>query len=283
MDNYDPKNVANSDDNNNQDLSPNEQAKIILPRKRKITKNVRFPIMLAIFLTAFLTGIVWKLFFNQSLIGSWYYIEDGEYTETFDLPKDIDSTTDAPDKVVHNYSQRVCYEFTDRGECIITLGTMSVKGSYNLYSTDNSNMFTAVVSYQGTSLLYGSYHFKITGNTFSEKQLTLSTPKSDEEIVLKEGRGESPLKKFDNYKGDEKLVGTWYDKSSDTEYQFTSDGYFNRRSGDGLSIEHTYTIYDEDIILARYYSDTEQSFSYKYSFDDDNNLVLNGETLEKIK
>ena len=34
---------------------------------------------------------------------------------------------------------------------------------------------------------------------------------------------------------------------------------------------------------SRYYSDTEQSFSYKYSFDADNNLVLNDETLEKIK
>lgn len=260
--------------------SPDEQVKTVLPRKRKIIKNVRMPIMILIVLAAFLTAVVWKLFFDQTLIGKWYYIDNGSYTESFDLPVE---STDAPDEITHDYTQRVCYEFTDDGECIVTLGTMSVKGSYSLYSTDSSNMFTAFVSYQETSLLYGSYHFKITGNAFKEKQLILSTPQSDEELVLKEGEGESPLRKFDDFKGDDKLVGTWYDETNDITYEFTSDGYFTRSSGDGLSIEHTYTIFEDGVLLTRYYSDTEQSFSYMYTFDADHNLVINDETLKKIK
>ncbi len=271
--------IKDVEDNKESD-APEEQIKTVLPRKRKITKNVRLPIMIIIVLAAFLTAVVWTLFFDQTLIGKWYYIEDGSYTESFDLPTE---STDTPDSVTHNFTQRVCYEFTDDGQCIVTLGTMSVKGTYNLYSTDNSNMFTALVSYKDTSLLYGSYHFKITGNAFKEKKLILSTQKSNEELVLTEGEGENPLRKFDDFKGDDKIVGTWYDETNDITYEFTSDGYFTRSSGDGLSIEHTYTIFEDGVILTRYYSDSEQSFSYMYKFDADNNLVIDDNTLKKIK
>lgn len=257
-----------------------EEEKPLLPRKRKIVKNVRLPIVFGIFLAALITALTWKLFFNQTITGTWYYINDGEYTETFDSPTE---SSDEPEEVTHSYTQRVCYEFNDNGECIVTLGTMSVVGQYDLYSTDDSRMFTAAVIYQYTPLLYGSYNYRIEGNSFTKKKLVISAAGSDEELTLQEGEGESPLKPYDDFKGDDRLKGTWRDDDVGVEYEFTADGYFTRRSDDGLIIEHTYSVIDDGVIMTKYFGDTEQNYSYTYSFDDDNNLSINGTALKKIE
>lgn len=274
-------NIKDSENNNSLESQENSVDKKteVLPRKRKIVKNVRLPIILSVFLAAFITAVVWGLFFNQSIIGKWYYIQNGEYTETFDSPEE---SADEPESVTQKYTQRVCYEFTEDGECIVTLGTMSVSGDYNLYSTEGNNMFTASVAYQYTPLLYGSYNYNIKGNAFTKKTLVIYSSDSDDELVLEEGEGENPLEKYDDFKGDDKIVGTWRDDDQGVEYKFTNDGYFTRSGDDGFVIEHVYTVFEDGVLMTKYYGDAEQNYSYTYSFDADNNLILNGTTLKKI-
>ena len=257
-----------------------EEEKPLLPRKRKIVKNVQLPIVFGIFLAVLITAVVWSLFFNQTITGTWYYINNGEYTETFDSPTE---SSDEPEEIVHEYTQRVCYEFNEGGECIVTLGTMSVMGQYDLYSTDDSHMLTAAVIYQSTPPLYGSYNYKVEGNAFTGKKLIISAAGSDEEITLQEGKGENPLTPYEDFKGDDRLVGTWRDDDVGVDYTFTADGYFTRSSDDGLSIEHAYTVIDDGAIMTKYFGDSEQNYSYTYSFDDNNNLSINGEALTKVK
>lgn len=268
-----------NDDSANLQTGTDEKENIILPRKRNIVKNTQLSIVFGVFLAAFITAITWSLFFNQSVIGKWYYINNGEYTETFDSPT---GTSDEPEIITQEYTQRVCYEFKENGECVVTLGTMSVVGQYNLYSADESKMLTAAVAYQYTPLLYGSYTYEIKGNALTGKKLIISASGSEEELVLEEGEGENPLEKFRDFKGDDRLTGTWRDDDIGIEYKFTSDGYFTRSSDDGLIIEHTYTIIDDGVIMAKYFGDDEQNYSYNYSFDADNNLIINDTVLKKI-
>lgn len=257
-----------------------EEKKTLSPRKRKIVKNIQLPIVFGIFLAAFITAVVWNSFFNQTITGKWYFINSGEYTETLDTPTE---SSDEPSEIVQEYTQRVCYEFNDNGECIVTLGTMSVVGQYDVYATSDSRMFTAAVIYQYTPLLYGSYNYRVEGNSFTGKKLIISASGSDEEITLEEGEGESPLKPSDDFKDDDRLKGTWRNDDVGVEYTFTPDGYFTRSSDDGLIIEHTYTVIDEGVIMTTYFGDTQQNYSYVYEFDDNNNLSIGGTVLTKVE
>lgn len=262
-----------------ENLSESQEEKIILPRRRKIVKNVQLPIVFGIFLAALITIVTWQLFFNQTINGKWYYISNGEYTETYDSPTE---SSDEPEEATHKYTQRVVYEFNEGGECIVTLGTMSVVGQYDLYSTTDSRMFTAAVIYQYTPILYGSYNYRVEGNVFTGKKLVISAVDSDEEITLEEGEGESPLEPYEDFKGDNRLVGKWRDEELGIEYEFTSDGYFTRSNDDGLVIEHTYSIIEDGVIMTTYFGDSKQNYSYVYEFDDDNNLSINGSLLTKL-
>ncbi|MBQ3969621.1 MAG: hypothetical protein II685_03940 [Clostridia bacterium] len=278
-------------ENENEKAQKNEE-KPLLPRKRRIVKNVRFPIMLGILAAVFLTAIVWKVFFDNSVVGVWSYVQNGEYVETFDAPSE---TEDAPEPVTTRYKQNVSYEFKENGDCIVTLGTMSVPGRYTIYTSESGSMISASVTYQNTVLLYGNYKYQVKGNMFTGKKLVISGLDPNGDVTLEPGEGEDGLTPFDDPKYDGRLVGKWRDSQYELEYEFTDDGHMIRTGDDGLTVKHVYTVFDNEetdsdtlettktsFILVKYIGDTEQNYTYNYEFVDDT-LYIDGSKLEKIE
>lgn len=254
-----------------------KEEKPILPRKRKIVKNVQLPITFGIVLAAFLTLFVWKAFFNTSIVGTWYYIHDGEYTETLNNPSETGDTAEH----TNSYSQRVVYEFNEDGSCTVTLGTMSIMGPYSTYQTEDGNVLSASVYYQYTPLLYGSYSYAVTGNIFTGRTLTIFDSEGEEDVRLKSGEGKNPLTRYEDEQLDERLTGRWKDSEYEEYFTFTDDGHMIIEVENQLKIDHVYTVFDEGVLMTKYYADTEQTYSYNYSFDD-GVLIFNGNKMEKV-
>ncbi len=254
------------------------EEKPLLPRKRKIVKNNQLPITIGIVVAILLALFVWKAFFNNSLTGQWFYVHDGQYTETLDNPIETGDSIEN----INKYSQRVVYEFTDDGKCSVTLGTMSVMGGYSTYQTENGSILSANVYYQYMPLLYGSYKYDLSGNMFTGRKLTIFGNNDDSNILLKQGEGHNPLKRYDDEKLDDRLTGKWKDPDYEQYYTFTKDGHFIMEIEGHLRIDHVYTVFDEGILKTKYYADTEQTYTYNYSFDD-GELTFNGIKLIKVE
>lgn len=253
---------------------------VIKPRKRKIVSNCQLVVCIIVVAAIFLTVVTWQCFFNQSIVGVWHFTNEGEYTETYDDPA---STADGPASETTKYSQRVSYEFTDDGQCIVTLGTMSVTGQYSLFSTENGNMFSAMVYYNYISLLYGSYNYEIKGNVFTGRTLVITDSSTGEQLELEEGEGENPLTPFENINIDDRVIGTWKDNTLGITYTFEKNGYMLLDSGNGMVVQQAYTVDEENsFILVKYAGAEEESYSYTYSINDDGNLTLDDSVLEKV-
>ena len=252
--------------------------KPLMPRKRKIIKNNQLAVSFCIVLVIMASLFVWKSFFNQSLTGKWFYIHNGTTSETLDDPI---ASNDSIEQV-NDYSQRVVYEFTDDGVCSVTLGTLSVRGTYSTYQTEEGNVLSANVYYQSFPLFYGSYKYDLSGNIFTGRKLTIYGSESEYDIVLEPGEGANPLERYEEEKLDERLTGKWKDAEFDQYYTFTDDGHMIINIEDRLSIDSVYTVFDDGLLLTKYYADTEQTYSYNYTFENDE-LTLNGNKLVRVE
>lgn len=272
--------------NENEEKTSNEaktesidKDKPLLPRKRMIVKNYQLHVSIAIVLIALLSIFVWKCFFDNSITGVWHFIKEGSYTETYDQPLE---TADSVQSQTTEYTQRVSYEFTEDGRCIVTIGTTSIEGMYDIYSTEDGNILSAYVFNNYSAVLYGNFSYEIKGNIFTGKKLIITDMNTEDVLKLDEGEGENPLKPFDNPKLDDRFTGTWKDEMYGLTYDFTDDGYLTIKTNDGMEVQHVYTIVEEGTLLVKYFGATESSYSFVYSFDEENNLTVNGSLLEKI-
>ena len=246
-----------------------KKEKPILPRKRLITKNIQLYASAGVMLFVLLALLVWKMFFDQSIFGKWHFTMEGEYSADYEYVETPDS---AEETEMQEYSQLVVYEFTKDGECNVTLGSMTVKGGYGLASTEEyGNVLTVSVYYGSNPILYGTYAYKIEGNVFTGKKLVLTDAYDEEEEpqVLEKGEGDDVLSPFENPQLDSKLNGTWYDSTNDITYEFKSNGEMIRTMSDSFSVRHYYTIMQDNVILVKFMSDSEQNETYGYEFIDD--------------
>jgi len=263
----------------NDEKSLDIQPKPILPRKRKIVKNNQLIIVFCITVAAVLTAVIWSVFFNRDITGTWYYVHTGEYTDSSDVPSNGEIQSES---VTHTYTQQVSYNFDDDGVCTVSLGSMSVKGPYQLLSLGSDPTMSVGVYYESTPLLYGNYHYKISGNLFTGRKITLFSDNSDDsQLVLERGEGSFSLERFENEKLDERLYGRWKNPEFSEYFTFKDDGHMIIEIDNTIVIDHVYTVMDEGILLTKYETDSQQSFSYSYSFDDDGNFILNGAVMEK--
>ena len=265
----------------NTENEENEEA-VIKPRKRKIMRNTQLVVTAAIVLAMLLFVVIWQLFFNQSLVGKWHYTAAGEYEETFDNP----DTSDKAEPVITNkesYSETMVYEFDENGVCRVSLGTMTIEGTYELMVTENEgNIISANVYMDSSPVFFGTYAYKVKGNVFSGKKLELTNVYyEDSTQVLEQGGEEPELLPIENTVTDPKLTGTWYDNANDITYEFTEDGYMIRTTGDGMTVKHTYGILQDNVILTKYIARGEQSYTYSYEFVDDK-LYIDGFEVKKV-
>lgn len=270
---------AQSADENSADSSSEIISQEEKPRKRKIVKNNPLPIIFVIFLILFLFTFGWKAFFDQSILGTWNYIDTYSVTETYDSAS---TEFDTADSASVEYSSRVVYEFNEDGQFNATIGTVTVTGEYSLnVDSSGNNVVSFYALYDNTPLIYGSYTYKVKGSIFTGKKLLMTSSFDGSVIELTPGEGENPLVPFEDFTPDENLYGKWRNDEMGITYTFDEDGYMVFTTDNGIIFEHVYTTYDDYIILAKYYSSqSEESYSYIYTLSDG---VLNIDGLDFTK
>ena len=263
------------------------------PRRRKIVRNCSLLVSAIIVVLAVLTVFVWRFFFDQSVTGSWYYIDVADIVETYDAPADDDAaeTADTVQENIVTYEERVSYKFNDDGTCSATVGTVTIPGSYYIAADEDGNLvICASIVYNYMPLLYGNYPYKVEGNVLTGRQLVMYDENGEELYRLDSGEGESPLEPFDDFATDEELLGEWRSDEMGATYRFDEDGRMYLTGDEGMEYEMEYTIMDGDsedtsteygVILCKFESRGEQSYSYTYSITD-GVLSLNGIELTRI-
>lgn len=289
------ENKTDNNDNNekNETIKKTEKKKEIKPRKRLITKNIQLFATAGVFLFFLVFLLGWKMFFDQSPLGAWNMVMDGEYIETKDIAEAMEDESDKDNIVAETgdlayisrkYSQHASYEFDDSGVCKVTIGSATGEGIFDIASTEDfGNVISIAVSYGENPILYGTYKYNIEGNIFTGKKLVLENIDVENDVMeLDKGKGKSPLKPFNDPVLDDDLVGTWYDTTNGISYKFTKKGEMYRIMSDTLTIKHYYTLLSENMFVARYVTDNEQTDTYTYYFDKEGNLFIDDYPMNKI-
>lgn len=171
-------------------------------KKKSKKRSVDTPVIIAfwIVLVTILVLIVWKMFFDTSLKGSWHlaFKDDGKdysYGLTFDN-----------DNVVH-------YSF----------GGITYTGQYIL-DPENAVLNISSSSY-GKYNINTDFQYQMAGNLFSGKELVL-TNQGDVKLPFKTSSEYEPIvQKYDDFKADEAILGSWLytDEERGYHYTFTFD------------------------------------------------------------
>lgn len=223
---------------------------------KKKNHFIQVPIIISLIIVVgvALGFLVFKCFFNTSIVGAWA-IED--ITES-------EATADEAS------SSKVYYVFEDDGVLSLSYGTVKYVGSYTLSGNEVTMDITS-------ANLYATFEFSVTGNVFTGRTLTLENSTYDAEYTFHSAKVKVPkLKVDDDFKPNDKLTGEWnfYNGIYDYVYDFKSDGTVSINQNEMLFIEGVYNCTD-DIITIRFYADSEQRTELKYEVDDDS-LIIDG-------
>lgn len=232
-----------------------ENAEAIQPTEKK-KHFIQIPIIISLVIVVgvALGFLVFKCFFNTSIIGTWA-IEDTTQSEAT-----ADETSLA----------KTYYIFDEDGVASIAYGSMRYAGTYTV-SGNEINMQIQLAN------LYASFEFTVTGNVFTGRTLTFKDATYDMEYVFHSTNREVPeMKPDEGFKPDDELTGEWnyYDGTYDFYYNFKSDGTVSIVQNQMLFVDGVYN-YTDDTITIKYYSDSEQTMELSYTVDGDS-LIING-------
>ncbi len=283
-----------------EELTENENSKegfvsdddITLPAAAVQRKKVyyRGPLIIAacIFLAALVGFGVWKCFFDTSIDGTW----------GIDIPLGNDS-----EKVEFNLT------FSDDKTARFHSGGVVYVGRYEFTDDDEyGDVMNVYIPVYGQVQLF-RFNYEFGGNIFTGRKLKLTdlsgmflspddNSSSEDEVKSKKkttdsvdidgttyykwnftpGSEEYKVSKPDDFKKDEKIIGSWLYKNDEIGYAYTmtfnDDGTFEQLAPD-LEIHGTYTVKD-GVCYTKFYpvsnNLSEQSFSYtvdgdKFSFE----------------
>lgn len=234
-------------------VSPIEYGETVKPKKKRF---IQIPIIisLVIVIGVALGFLIFKCFFNTSIVGTWA-IED---------PTQSEATADEASL------SKIYYIFDDDGTASMAYGTMRYAGTYTV-SGNEINMQIQLAN------LYASFEFSVTGNVFTGRTLTFKDSSYDMEYTFHSTNREIPDMKVDeDFKPIDKLTGEWnyFDGTYDFNYNFKSDGTVSIDQNGMLFVDGVYN-YTEDTITIKYFSDSEQIMELDYTVDEDA-LVING-------
>lgn len=217
---------------NNGDASADKNKNGKQKRKRSKNKPIGTPLLIAaiIFIATLIFFGVWKCFFDTGIIGSWTF--------------KIDQTER---KYTYNFT------FEDDNVMRFNYGGRTFIGKYNF--VDKAPQIHIYASNLGQTFIDAYFDYEISGNIFTGKHLTLTdrtglifppdeiNSETDEQDLVKlkkkfaksseedgiryykltfENYGTEPeIKKYDDFKADDKLVGTWLYKDEATGYSYT--------------------------------------------------------------
>ena len=125
--------------------------------------------------------------------------------------------------------------------------------------------------------MQGAFQYEVSGNVFSGRTLVLTDTYYGQNYEFESANLVIPeLKPEDNFKADEKLVGTWtYDDGyNKLSYEFRKDGTASINQMDMLFAEGVYSFTDEKIVI-KYMAYDESEMVINYMFDKDK-LIIDG-------
>ncbi len=193
----------------------------MLKKKRRYKRSIDTPVVIAFFLVlvTILFFAAWKLLFDSDIKGSWKLdFEDEGKTYSYG------------------------FTFSDGQKAEYSYGGITYLGSYALDTEQNTVRITASGSGRDLDMHFG---YAFAGNAFEGRHLIL-TNQSDVQLPFHSGSRYEPLvQPYEDFKPDEKLLGSWLYKGEDQTYTFTFDE--NGRYAyvcDGLTHTGAYKVQD---------------------------------------
>lgn len=237
------------------------------PQKKK--GLLQFPIIISIIIVAaaVISLLVYKGFFDKSITGSW------ATKLQVDSATSDEATSDESDEELQYWV------FENDGKLKVSVGTIYYMYNYETsVSEEGENQI--VVSFNGSESVFT---YKIEGNFFTGKKLTLSNSYGAEDIELESKSYKKPdLKADDNFKPNDKLIGTWsYNNGfSQMSYTFNEDGTMQMNQMDMIFVDGVYT-YTDNTIEIKYLTNTESYMDLSYTVEE-NGLNINDILFEKV-
>lgn len=243
----------------NTDYAVDYEAPVAVAVKKKRLIHAPIIISIVILLAVVASFFIYKGFFNTSVVGSWT----------------VKNTASADEAVQDTDAPKSYYTFKDNGEASITIGSMSMVGTYSL--TENQEDGTHAIEVYIPSVMQGAFQYEVSGNVFSGRTLVLTDTYYGQNYEFESANLVIPeLKPEDNFKANEKLVGTWtYDDGyNKLSYEFRKDGTATINQMDMLFAEGVYSFTDEKIVI-KYMAYDESEMVINYMFDKDK-LIIDG-------
>lgn len=237
----------------------NANASVAVKKKKSF---IQLPVIisLAILILVALGFLVFKVFFNTSVVGTWTVKTTASADE---------ATTATADEAAKNY-----YTFEDDGTASIHLGTMRMMGTYSLNTSDEG---TKTIDISIPSALEGTFEYTVTGNELAGRTLTLKDTYYGQSIDLESSKLVIPDMKPDaDFKPNDKLTGKWiYDDGYyKMSYELNEDGTATVNQSDVLFADGVYN-YTDNTITIKYYTNQESVMELNYELKD-NSIIING-------
>lgn len=242
----------------------NANASVAVKKKKSF---IQLPVIisLAILILVALGFLVFKVFFNTSVVGTWTVKTTASADE---------ATTATADEAAKNY-----YTFEDDGTASIHLGTMRMMGTYSLNTSDEG---TKTIDISIPSALEGTFEYTVTGNELAGRTLTLKDTYYGQSIDLESSKLVIPDMKPDaDFKPNDKLTGKWvYDDGYyKMSYELNDDGTATVNQSDILFADGVYN-YTDNTITIKYYTNQESVMELNYELKD-NSIIINGIQFKK--
>lgn len=242
----------------------NTNASVAVKKKKSF---IQLPVIisLAILILVALGFLVFKVFFNTSVVGTWTV----KITASAD-----EATTATADEAAKNY-----YTFEDDGTASIHLGSMRMMGTYSLNTSDEG---TKTIDISIPSALEGSFEYTVTGNEIAGRTLTLKDTYYGQSIDLESAKLVIPeLKPDAGFKPNDKLTGKWvYDDGYyKMSYELREDGTATVNQSDILFADGVYN-YNDNTITIKYFTNQESVMELNYELKD-NSIIINGIQFKK--
>ncbi len=273
------------------------------PKKKKRLLQTPIIIAFALVCAVAIGFLVFKLFFNNDVAGTWVY----KYPQpTQEEMMGLESTIDEADRdyVDYYFDFQSTPAEMQSGSSIegakvakVTIGTLTYEGYYLTSATEEGSTLTVTVP----NVMSGAFDYELSGNIFTGRELKLISPYADAsqgndgQFIFKSATYSVPkLEREGEFKPDEKIYGKWiYDDGTNIlTYDFKEDGsahYTEKISSTSMygepmvskiSLDALYTCEDGSFTLYYYYNDLyitgkPNEMAAVYSLDGEK-LLING-------
>lgn len=253
----------------------NEETADISENAKKGKFNKSLIIATIVVLAAALAGaayfLISNVFFDNSIAGTWVL---DQKTSTADEK----STTKSEDDMVY-------FNFNKDQTADLSMGTVKIKGTWSYPKKGADKKVNIDIS----GYFSGSYEYKVEGNMFSGKKMTIKT--QGDPIKFKSATPVTPeLKVSDKFKPSSDVTGKWkYEESGNKIiYTFNNDGTFTYSMETQIyGNREYYGVYTVDTkkknINATYIQDKKIDAPIPYQKGKADELIIGGVTLKKVK